>query len=101
MELVELGKNEGIEVTFWLSNEKFESIDPSKLCPWPFERALISSDMRIVPCCMIANPEIYELGDANKFLEIWNGKTYQEFRKNHINRNIPDICFDCYLNVEN
>jgi len=100
LELVELGKNEGVEVTFWLTNEKFESIDPSKLCPWPFERALISSDMRIVPCCMIANPEIYELGDSNKLLELWNGKTYQEFRKNHINGNIPDICCDCYLNVE-
>jgi hypothetical protein len=30
----------------------------------PFERAYISSDQRVVPCCFIGNPDVAEIGTA-------------------------------------
>jgi hypothetical protein len=42
------------------------SIPPTrrKRCPLPFERAYISSDQRVVPCCFIGNPDVAEIGTA-------------------------------------
>ena len=54
--------------------------------------------MRIVPCCMIANPDIYELGNANDLSKLWNGKSFHNFRKDHITGNIPKVCENCYAN---
>lgn len=94
--LIDLGKKLGVEVTFWFLDEKYETSDLTKLCPWPFERAYISSDMRIVPCCMVATPDIYELGDAYHLLAEWNGEQVKDFRKAHLSGNIPNICKSCY-----
>jgi|TARA_B100002003_G_C14056901_1_gene508924 pyrroloquinoline quinone biosynthesis protein E len=96
-DLVDIGKNKDIEVTFWITFDKFETNMPENLCPWPFERAVISSDMRVVPCCMIANPDIYELGDGSDFSNTWNSDTYQKFRQAHLSSDIPGICKKCYL----
>lgn len=94
--LINMGKERGIKVAFWNIIEKYETTNKNKLCPWPFERAYVSSDLRIVPCCMIANPEVHELGDAKEFSKEWNGKKYQEFRKAHLEGNIPTFCKGCY-----
>lgn len=95
-DLIDLGKQSGVEVTFWFIAEKFEAQDPAKLCPWPFERLYVSSDMQIVPCCMIANPDIYELGDARKLTEEWNGRKMVAFRRLHLQGDIPNVCLSCY-----
>jgi len=97
-EIVEIGKKNDVEVTFWSNINRFEKNDISKLCPWPFERSFISSDMKIVPCCMIANPEIINFGKASSFVDIWNNYDYQKFRKDHLEGNIPDVCKKCYIN---
>lgn len=94
--LISDGQQHGVDVTFWYLDEKYDFNDEHKLCPWPFERSFISSDMRVVPCCMISNPEIYDLGDARKFNDIWNGNDLQKFRQDHIDGNLPDICRTCY-----
>lgn len=96
--LVELGKSLGIEVTFWNASERFKvTEDRKQLCSWLFERAFISSDMKIVPCCTLSNPESLNLGDAREFTKNWNSNAYQNLRASHINGNIPQVCKDCYI----
>ncbi len=95
-ELVENGRQRGVAVTFWLTNRKFMIHDKAKLCPWPFERSYISSDMRVVPCSMIGNPQVSDLGDANDFTRVWNGELMRKFRVAHLSGDIPDYCKSCY-----
>jgi pyrroloquinoline quinone biosynthesis protein E len=94
--LAETGKRSGIEITFWTQAQKYTTDDPQSLCPWPFQRPYISCDMRLVPCCMIGNPEVVDLGDARDFEETWNGSAYKSFRKAHLTGNIPPYCQNCY-----
>jgi len=57
-ELIDLGNQHGVRVAFWDVAEKY---DAEHLCPWPFERYVMTSDSRITPCCMIGNPDAMEL----------------------------------------
>jgi len=93
---VDVGRDLGVEVTFWQNTSKYSHRSLERLCPWPFERAFVSSDLRIVPCCMISNPEVLELGDAREFTEAWNATAYQAFRKAHLEGRIPGPCRMCY-----
>jgi len=95
-ECIEIGRKNGVDVTFWYLDDKFSFDSPEHLCPWPFDRLMVSSDMRIVPCCMISNPKIADLGNARSLLKEWNGLTYQEFRKSHLTGDIPKFCKSCY-----
>lgn len=95
-EVIERGSRAGLEVTFWNITSKYSVASPEKLCPWPFQRAYVSSDMRIVPCCKIANPEVADLGDGRDFTTQWHGEAYQQFRQTHLSGNIPKICKGCY-----
>ena len=95
MALRKKGSKLGVDVYFWYIDSKYDS---NNLCPWPFERAYISSDMKIVPCCMIANPEVANLGDAENFTKEWNAEKYKLFRENHILGKTPKICKNCYVN---
>ncbi len=94
--IIEIGKRLGVEITFWVIDSKFSTDTPESLCPWPFERVFISSDMRVVPCCMISNPDSMEFGDARKLTTIWNGNDMEAFRAKHLAGEIPAICRSCY-----
>jgi len=96
-DLINIGIDIGVEVTFWGTNDKFDQNVPEKLCSWPFERVVVSSDMRIVPCCMVANPEIYDLGDAKILHKEWNSNSFKDFRQSHIDGELPNICKNCYI----
>lgn len=92
--LLEIAKKININLTFWGISSKFSK---QNVCPWPFERSFISSDKYIVPCCMISNPETYNFGQKKiSFTEIWTSKNYIQFRQDHLDNNIPDICKFCY-----
>ena len=97
-DLVSDGKKAGVRVSFWTLNDKFDASSIHTLCPWPFERAVVSSDSRVVPCCMIGNPDAYEIGRGIRttFSDIWFGKEYQKFRQDHLSGNIPAKCKLCY-----
>lgn len=95
-DLIHQGEKYGVDVSFWTVTAKYSTSDIKTLCPWPFERAYISSDMRIVPCCVIANPEVLDLGDAHQFTQEWFGKNYQAFRQAHLEGDIPKACQLCY-----
>jgi MoaA/NifB/PqqE/SkfB family radical SAM enzyme len=96
--LVQIGREKGIRVAFWLANEKYSTKSRDKLCPWPFERSYIGSDARVSPCCMIGNPDVAEIagGIGDSFSHIWFGDEYREFRRAHEEGRIPEVCKNCY-----
>jgi MoaA/NifB/PqqE/SkfB family radical SAM enzyme len=94
-DLVEAGRELGVRVAFWDVATKFEA-KPGKRCPWPFERAVVTSDLRTVPCCMIGDPDAYEIGKGQTFMQAWTGEEYRAFRKAHLDGAIPEVCKGCY-----
>lgn len=95
-EVLRRGQAKGLEIGFWNITAKYGTDSPKRLCQWPFERAYVSSDLRIVPCCKIGNPEVSDLGDAKDFTAQWNSPAYQEFRQAHLEGRVPEVCRDCY-----
>lgn len=92
-ELMDIGNDIGVRVSFWDVAEKFDATNP---CPWPFERAVITSDSRVTPCCMIGNPDALEITGGKTFSEIWHGEAYKRFRMSHLQGGIPEQCKGCY-----
>jgi len=91
---IKFGYKNNIIVQYWIINKKYNK---KYLCPWPFEWSLISSDLRMVPCCMIGNPDHFEIETSKKkFVEKWLSKEYEKFRFNHLNGNMPKCCKNCY-----
>jgi pyrroloquinoline quinone biosynthesis protein E len=95
--LMRRAKELEVVLSWWNVTTKYSTASREKLCPWPFERAYVSSDMRVVPCCMIANPEAADLGDARRFTQVWTGEQYKKFREEHLSGNIPKVCQMCYI----
>ena len=100
LSIQEYGESIGVRVAFWGVNTKFTE---RNLCPWPFERAVVSSDQRVVPCCMIGNPDAAEIGqnirsDAFDFSSVWLGAEYKKFRDAHLAGydSLPEYCKSCY-----
>ncbi len=93
LELVAAGEDMGVRVAFWEVAAKFTR---EKLCPWPFERAVVTSDSRTVPCCMIGSPDAFELGKGLPFSEAWHGSEYRKFRLAHVTGQLPKVCVQCY-----
>jgi len=94
--LIKINEVGEIEITFWNLSSKYSFNSIETLCPWPFSRSYIGADMKIAPCCMVANPDIYSLGSAKEYISNWNSDRYINFRKMHLNGNIPNICKNCY-----
>jgi len=92
-EMIDRGKIYDIEVTFW---NQLNSYSKNKLCPWVFQRPYISAEWKIVPCCIIGDPEVINFGNAYNLKKIWISKAYKEFRQMHISGNIPEYCRSCY-----
>lgn len=95
-QLLETAKDNDIDISIWNISNKYSPESLDSLCAWPFTRTLISSDMKVGPCCMIGNPDIAAFGDGNDIAKTWNGKEYRDFRRNHIQGKIPKFCENCY-----
>lgn len=100
--LIDLGADRGVEVRFWNATDKYSTQSSETLCPWPFERAFVSSDLRVVPCCAIGNPDVFQIGtpldpdDSAAFARHWRGADYAAFRRAHLTGRIPAVCKGCY-----
>lgn len=92
-ELIAEGDEHDVRVAFWDVADKF---DAEHLCPWPFERAVVTSDSRVTPCCMIGDPDAYEISGGKSFNAVWLGSDYQRFREAHLQGKIPNVCKGCY-----
>ncbi len=98
-DLYALGIEKGIKVAFWNINQKYDIQDDEKLCPWPFERSYVASDNRVVPCCMVADPDTFEIKKSGTFVDTWKSKAYTQFRNAHLSKDLellPKICKGCY-----
>ena len=97
-DLVEYGDALGVKVRFWNATEKHSTDKPENLCPWPFERAVVTSDMRVVPCCMIGDPDSFEIGrdTHSSLLELWRREEYRAFHQAHLTGDLPSVCRGCY-----
>jgi MoaA/NifB/PqqE/SkfB family radical SAM enzyme len=98
MGLVEKGRRLGVEVRYWNITDRFSAASPQTLCPWPFERAYVGSDLRVSPCCMLGNPDVYEIGagSGESFSAVWLGPEYEAFRQAHREGRPPAVCQGCY-----
>jgi len=94
--LLEMGKSSGIDISIWKISNKYSYDTPNNLCAWPFTRTLVSSDMKVGPCCMIGNPDIATFGDGHDLAKTWYGESYKSFRKSHLEGTIPKYCENCY-----
>jgi MoaA/NifB/PqqE/SkfB family radical SAM enzyme len=98
--LIERARALGVTLSFWNATDKYRTDKVEHLCPWPFERAFVSSDLRVVPCCMIGNPEVYQIGskleDGQGFTATWMSADFSEFRQAHLDGRIPQVCRGCY-----
>ena len=95
--LVARGARRGVRVAFWFVGDKYRAGVPETLCPWPFERAFVASDLRVVPCCTLGSPEVSDLGPAApSFSATWFGDAMTAFRRAHLSGPIPDVCRRCY-----
>jgi MoaA/NifB/PqqE/SkfB family radical SAM enzyme len=96
-ELVAQAAARGVRLAFWTVRQKYRAGPPDALCPWPFERAVVSSDLRVVPCCFIGSPDVSELGSASpSFSDVWFGPAMRAFRQAHLSGAVPAICAGCY-----
>lgn len=91
--LIMQGDMSGVRVAFWDVADKFSS---ESLCPWPFERAVVTSDLRTVACCMIGDPDKHELGKGLSFAQAWKSEDYRAFRRAHLSGDLPSVCKGCY-----
>ena len=96
-ELLIKAQSEGVELSVWRQSKKYDHDNPNHLCPWVFTRPYISCDLRTVPCSMIGNPDVSEFGDATHLKDTWNSENYINFRRSHLQGNVPDMCKLCYV----
>jgi hypothetical protein len=55
----------------------------------------VSSDLRVVLCCFISNPDLSEFGSETSFPEVWLGSAMRDFRAARLSGDIPAICRGC------
>lgn len=67
------------------------------VCKRLYSLMLINSDGNVYPCCFDFRLH-FPLGNArdNSIKDIWNGKSFQEFRSSYLDSNMPDICRYCH-----
>ena len=86
----ELGLNLGMG-----GDPDYSSSNP---CLWPWQSMYVSTEGKVVPCCVLADPGTWTLGDLTKYnlKDIWNNKAYKDLRKQLRKNQIPGTCKSCY-----
>jgi MoaA/NifB/PqqE/SkfB family radical SAM enzyme len=76
---------------------------PWSLCRRPWTLMYFTAHGRAIPCCIapfsLRGYENFTLGDATQqtLREIWNGETYQDFRRRLLSDSPPSSCANCGL----
>ena len=87
------------------SNKKFKIeffkeniLNFNKKCSWPWNSSYLGANGDVVPCCIVADPKVKNMGNinSNSFKEIWNSKDYRELRENIKNNKLNEFCKNCY-----
>lgn len=74
--------------------------DPSakRACKWPWRSSYITADGFVTPCCLHGtNPKLLNFGNIFKeeFIDIWNNRSYRDFRRKLRSNSPPEICISC------
>ena len=82
-----------------MSLSKIKSGMLPKPCPWAWKSAYIAANGDVVPCCVIADSAVANMGNVfeQDFKDIWNSPGYQELRERISTHDLPDYCKHCYL----
>lgn len=74
-----------------------------KKCSWPWNSSYISAKGDIVPCCIIGDPKVINMGNVNEssFKNIWYSKQYNEFRDKISKNDLNEFCKNCYFEHNN
>ncbi len=84
----------GLELQIYKENY----LSKKQKCSWPFTSAFIASNGDVVPCCVIADSDVLNMGNLfeTPFKKIWNSKKYKDFRKSISMHELNDVCKKCY-----
>lgn len=69
---------------------------PPVKCWFLWKRCYITHDGRVVPCCLAGIPDFGSMMTGG-FRAIWNGETYQTYRRHVFTANPYGPCRTCYL----
>ena len=93
-----------IKFTFGTSGQSYSKNNP---CRWPWRSLYISTEGKIVPCCVVGVPETWNMGSLAEtpLKEIWNNDAYVNLRKQFSlhsrgkiqNSNLNKLCESCYF----
>jgi radical SAM protein with 4Fe4S-binding SPASM domain len=66
-------------------------------CDWPWRGIYVSYQGLVMPCCMISTPDRFNFGSVNDAPApvIWNGESYEEFRRKLASDEPPEVCRAC------
>ena len=92
---IKLAKKSKLNFTIGNSDDLYSNDKP---CEWPWRSVYVSTEGFIVPCCVNAMPETWEMGSINENSvgKIWNSKKYRNLRKQLISNDKPETCISCY-----
>lgn len=97
-ESLERGREIGLPVKVYDGNT-YSHKNP---CLWPWYSAFISASGDVVPCCILGDPSLKNFGklsEARTLKDIWESEGYNNFRKCHLTRSVPDYCSRCYNDI--
>lgn len=68
-------------------------------CDWLWTGAYLTYDGIALPCCMVAAPDRFNLGNVagTDVPSVWNSEAYQEFRQQLDSDEPPEICRSCSI----
>jgi radical SAM protein with 4Fe4S-binding SPASM domain len=74
----------------------------NKKCSWPWNSAYLSAKGNVVPCCIVGDPLVVNMGNINdkSFIDIWKSEEYQKLRNNISNNRLDDFCKNCYFETK-
>jgi radical SAM protein with 4Fe4S-binding SPASM domain len=91
----DLAEREGLEFVA----QNFPDPSRPRACKWPWKGSYITADGFVTPCCENgSDPKKINFGNLfeTSYGRIWNGKNYQEFRKElKSSSGRPKICESC------
>lgn len=69
-----------------------------KPCLWPWGGGFVATTGDLVPCCVLADPNLLRLGNVleRSFRDVWNGEMMRLLRNSLKQKKLMKPCRDCY-----
>ena len=96
----EIDYSEFVDIDSLNKTQSGNNILECSICPQPFYLMQINPDGNVVPCCSMEYPKIFGNIKINNVKEIWQGKEFNDFRRDLLNetKNANNrVCKKCKL----